>query len=374
MNTNGAKYLSFSSGTIERKTKRKRPRLARRRLQWRSKNKRDHRSEMWSSASPLRRGIASIYASGIPSTVDHTSRGHLAVVVDFTSLCRTRDAQTSFALPLSARAEDTTKGTKANKNLKRMEIKGQVALVTGAASGIGKAYAIELLNQGAKVAICDINTEEGEKLVETLAAKYGKDRVIFSQCDVTDYPQFEESFQTTIAEFGHIDIVINNAGIMNDRFWELEVDINLNGVIRGTLLAQRFMGTDRGGQGGIVINTGSNVSVNPYVSVPIYSATKAAIVSFTRAFGDQYHVDLTGVKVMALCPSATDTKLVRDINRKLLLTRYEDAWQRDTASSVLQRAEHVAKSLIHVLDTGKSGSVWMVEKDQPPHEMSFAKH
>ncbi|XP_011647743.1 peroxisomal hydratase-dehydrogenase-epimerase-like [Pogonomyrmex barbatus] len=255
-----------------------------------------------------------------------------------------------------------------------MEIKGQVALVTGAASGIGKAYAVELLNQGAKVAICDINTEEGEKLVETLAAKYGKDRVIFSQCDVTDYPQFEESFQTTIAEFGHIDIVINNAGIMNDRFWELEVDINLNGVIRGTLLAQRFMGTDRGGQGGIVINTGSNVSINPYVSVPIYSATKAAIVNFTRAFGDQYHVDLTGVKVMALCPSATDTKLVRDVNRKLLLARYEDAWQRDTASSIPQRAEHVAKALIHVLSSGKSGSVWMVEKDQPPHEISFAKH
>ncbi|KAM0728375.1 15-hydroxyprostaglandin dehydrogenase [NAD(+)] [Formica fusca] len=255
-----------------------------------------------------------------------------------------------------------------------MEIKGRVALVTGAASGIGKAYVIELLNQGAKVAVCDINTEEGEKLVETLAAKYGKDRVIFSQCDVTDYPQLEESFQTTIAEFGHIDIVINNAGIMNDRFWELEVDINLNGVIRGTLLAQRFMGTDRGGQGGVVINTGSNVSINPYVSVPIYSATKAAIVSLTRAFGDQYHVDLTGVKVMALCPSATDTKLVRDVNRKLLLARYEDAWQRDTASSIPQRAEHVAKALVQVLNSGKSGSVWMVEKDQPPHEISFAKH
>ncbi|XP_020286398.1 peroxisomal hydratase-dehydrogenase-epimerase-like [Pseudomyrmex gracilis] len=254
-----------------------------------------------------------------------------------------------------------------------MEMKGRVALVTGAASGIGKAYAVELLNQGAKVAVCDINTEEGEKLVESLAAKYGKDRVIYSQCDVTDYPQFEESFQTTIAEFGHIDIVINNAGIMNDRFWELEVDINLNGVIRGTLLAQRFMGTDRGGQGGVVINTGSNVSINPYVSVPIYSATKAAIVSFTRAFGDQYHVDLTGVKVMALCPGATDTKLVRDVNRKLLVPRYEVAWQRDSASSVPQRAEHVAKALIHVLSTGKSGSVWLVEKDQPPHEISFAK-
>ncbi|XP_012532163.2 uncharacterized protein LOC105834316 [Monomorium pharaonis] len=255
-----------------------------------------------------------------------------------------------------------------------MELKGRVALVTGAASGIGKAYVIELLNQGAKVAICDINTEEGEKLVETLTEKYGKDRVIFSQCDVTDYPQFEESFQTTITEFGHIDIVINNAGILNDRFWELEVDINLNGVIRGTLLAQRFMGTDRGGQGGIVINTGSNVSINPYVSVPVYSATKAAIVSFTRAFGDQYHVDLTGVKVMSLCPGATDTKLVRDVNRKLLLARYEDAWQRDIISSIPQRTEHVAKALVHVLNTGKSGSVWMVEKDQPPYEISYTKH
>lgn len=56
-------------------------------------------------------------------------------------------------------------------------------------------------------------------------------------------------------------------------------------MIRGTLLAQRFMGTDKGGLGGVVVNTGSNISVNPYVSVPIYSATKAAIVSLTRAFG-----------------------------------------------------------------------------------------
>ncbi|KAK2586941.1 hypothetical protein KPH14_009869 [Odynerus spinipes] len=251
-----------------------------------------------------------------------------------------------------------------------MDIKGRVALVTGAASGIGKTFAIELLNQGAKVSICDISIE-GEKLVEDLVTKYGKDRVIFSQCDVTDYPQFEASFQTTIAAFGQIDIVINNAGIMNDRFWELEVDINLNGVIRGTLLAQRFMGTDKGGQGGIVVNIGSNVSINPYVSVPIYSATKAAIVSLTRAFGDQYHVDLTSVKVMALCPSATDSNLLADVGKQLLSPRYQDAWARDTASSVPQKVEHVAKALIHILNTGKSGSVWMVENGEPPREVIF---
>lgn len=57
--------------------------------------------------------------------------------------------------------------------------------------------------------------------------KFGKDRVFFCHCDVTDYVQFEEGFQTTIGEFEGLDIVVNNAEIMNDKFWELEVDVNL---------------------------------------------------------------------------------------------------------------------------------------------------
>lgn len=260
------------------------------------------------------------------------------------------------------------------RNFAEMDLKGRVALVTGAASGIGRAFAIELLRQDAKVSICDINVSEAEKLADSLSSKYGKDRVIFCQCDVTDYPQFETSFHTTIAAFGHIDIVVNNAGIMNDRFWELEVDINLNGVIRGTLLAQRFMDTSMGGSGGTVVNIGSNVSIIPYVSVPIYSATKAAIVNFTRAFGDQYHVNATGVKVMALCPGATESDLVQDVGKQLFSLRYEEAWHRDTANSVPQRAEHVAKALVSILNSAKSGTVWLVEKDQAPREISFPKH
>lgn len=254
-----------------------------------------------------------------------------------------------------------------------MEIKGRVALVTGAATGIGKAYVEELLNNGASVSICDINTEEGDQLARSLSLRHGKNRVLFCPCDVTDYPQFEESFRTTISTFGRLDIVINNAGIMNDRFWELEVDINLNGVIRGMLLAQRYLGIDKGGRGGIVINTGSNTSLDPYVSVPIYSATKSAIVSLTRAFGDKYHLDATGISVMSICPSATNSDLVRDIGKQLLVPRYEDAWRRDTASCVVQKAEHVAKALIHVLNNGKSGSVWLVENGQQPREVIMSK-
>uniref|UniRef100_A0A1B6E1S2 15-hydroxyprostaglandin dehydrogenase [NAD(+)] n=1 Tax=Clastoptera arizonana TaxID=38151 RepID=A0A1B6E1S2_9HEMI len=108
-----------------------------------------------------------------------------------------------------------------------MDLKGKVALVTGAAAGIGKAYCEELLKNGAKVSLCDINCQQGEQLVEQLCLKYGRDRALFCQCDVTDYNQFEESFEKTLAAFGNLDIVINNAGIFNDRFWELEVDVNL---------------------------------------------------------------------------------------------------------------------------------------------------
>uniref|UniRef100_A0A7R9HAE6 15-hydroxyprostaglandin dehydrogenase [NAD(+)] n=2 Tax=Timema TaxID=61471 RepID=A0A7R9HAE6_TIMPO len=252
-----------------------------------------------------------------------------------------------------------------------MDFKGSNVLVTGGAAGIGRAYCEEFLKHGANVSVCDINQDEGEQLVKQLSAKYGKDRVIFCHCDVTDYPQYEESFQTTASTFGSIDIVINNAGIMNDRFWELEVDINLNGTIRGTLLALRFMGLDRGGNGGIVVNTGSNVCIKPYVSIPIYTATKHAIIGFTRSYGDPYHVNMTGVKVIGFCPSATNTNLVRDVKKQLLSLKYEKAWERDIANSGSQTPEHVARALLQVLHKASSGSVWLVEKGQPPREISY---
>ncbi|KAJ3662599.1 hypothetical protein Zmor_006940 [Zophobas morio] len=107
-----------------------------------------------------------------------------------------------------------------------MDLKGKVALVTGGASGYGKEYCKELFRHGCKVSICDINTDAGEDLLHQLS-KTAKDRVIFCPCDVTDYPQFEEAFQTTISKLGGVDIVINSASVMNDRLWELEVDVNL---------------------------------------------------------------------------------------------------------------------------------------------------
>lgn len=166
-----------------------------------------------------------------------------------------------------------------------MDLKGRVALVTGAATGLGKTICEELLRNGVKVSICDLDSDAGELAAEELGCSFGKDRVLFCHCDVTDYVQYEEAFQSTISEFSGLDIVVNNAEIMNDKFWELEVDVNLNGAIRGTLLAQQFLGKDRGGKGGVVVNIGSASSVRPQISTPIYSATKHAILALSRSCG-----------------------------------------------------------------------------------------
>lgn len=72
-----------------------------------------------------------------------------------------------------------------------------------------------------------MDSDAGENAADELCRTFGKDRVLFCHCDVTDYVQYEEAFQSTISEFDRLDIVINNAEIMNDKFWELEVDVNL---------------------------------------------------------------------------------------------------------------------------------------------------
>lgn len=104
-----------------------------------------------------------------------------------------------------------------------------------------------------------------------------------------------------------------------------------NGVIRGLLLAFRFLGRDRGGKGGVVVNTGSTSSSRPLVSLPVFTATKHAVAALTRCYGDKYHTDLTGVRVLALCPGPTNSVIMGDPRKRLLSGEYERAWKADIA-------------------------------------------
>lgn len=128
------------------------------------------------------------------------------------------------------------------------------------------------------------------------------------------------------------------------------------------------MSKDRGGQGGTIVNTASTAFTRPQVSTPIYTATNYAIVGLTRAYGDQYHVNLTGVRSMVICPGLTDTGLVKEIRKQLMSSEYEAAWQRDNASCKIQSSEHVGRALVEILAKGQSGSVWIVDNGTPARE------
>nr|XP_048703732.1 15-hydroxyprostaglandin dehydrogenase [NAD(+)] isoform X2 [Caretta caretta] len=161
-----------------------------------------------------------------------------------------------------------------------MHVNGKVALVTGAAQGIGRAFVQALLEEGAKVALVDRNLEAGEESKAALDEQFEAQRTLFIQCDVTDQEQLQGAFKKTIEHFGRLDVVVNNAGVNNEKDWENTIQINLTSVIRGTYIGLEYM---RKGNGGVIINISSLAGLMPAAHQPVYCATKHGIIGFTRS-------------------------------------------------------------------------------------------
>ncbi|KAM9083397.1 15-hydroxyprostaglandin dehydrogenase [NAD(+)] isoform 2-T2 [Megaptera novaeangliae] len=138
-----------------------------------------------------------------------------------------------------------------------MHVNGKVALVTGAAQGIGRASAEALLLKGAKVALVDWNHEAGLKCKAALDEQFEPQKTLFIQCDVADQEQLRDTFRKVVDHFGKLDILVNNAGVNNEKNWEKTLQINLVSVISGTYLGLDYMSKQNGGEGGIIINMSS---------------------------------------------------------------------------------------------------------------------
>nr|XP_046491925.1 peroxisomal 2,4-dienoyl-CoA reductase [(3E)-enoyl-CoA-producing]-like [Neodiprion pinetum] len=251
-----------------------------------------------------------------------------------------------------------------------MQVENKIALVTGGARGIGFAYATELLRNGAAhVAILDLATSPGLEAANKLNVEFGDGRAIFIECDVTKDIEFKAAFVKVIEELGGLDIVINNAGIVNESQYDLTININLTAVVRGTILGLQHMGKDKGGKGGVIVNTSSIYGLDPGPWLPVYGATKHGVVGLSRSFGLPYHYEKTGVKVLAMCPSFTDTKLLNEVGDCTGPFVDKEAAMNDIKSQSLQKPENVGKALVDIISRGNSGSVWISEAGEPVAEI-----
>lgn len=186
----------------------------------------------------------------------------------------------------------------------------KVGIVTGGASGIGKAICSELISQEVFVMIADINEPMGKSVESELNENGINSRYV--HLNVSDYNSVERLIIDVFQEFGRLDYLFNNAGIsmygelyeMSMENWNEIMDINLWGVINGTQIGYRIM--QQQGYGHIV-NTASAAGLGPGPITSAYSTTKHAVVGLTTSL--HYEAKEFGIKVSTLCPTFVDTPI-----------------------------------------------------------------
>jgi 3-oxoacyl-[acyl-carrier protein] reductase len=200
-----------------------------------------------------------------------------------------------------------------------MRLKDKVALITGAANGIGLTAAEVFANEGAKVAMADFNTELGEKRAEELREK-GFD-VTFFQVNVTDRTSVDEMVDKVRATYGNIGVLINNAGITKDAMlskltvedFRAVMDVNLTGVFHCTQAVLPSMIENGKGK---IINTSSVSGVYGNVGQTNYAATKAGVVGMTKTWAKE--LGRKGINVNAVAPGFIETGMTAKVPEKIL--------------------------------------------------------
>jgi len=223
-----------------------------------------------------------------------------------------------------------------------MKLKDKVAIITGAAEGIGKAIAIEFVKEGAKVVVADVNLELAEKTVEELKSLGGE--AIAVKADVTSPDEVNAMVSKTLERFGRIDILVNNAGISTQKpllemtleDWRRVIDINLTGVFLCTQAVARVM-VQQGR--GVIVNMASSLG---FVAIPrraAYSASKAGVIGLTRELA----VELApyGIRVVGVAPGWIATQRVLNLAKKGVVN--EEAIKMMTPMGRLGTPEEVAK-------------------------------
>jgi NAD(P)-dependent dehydrogenase (short-subunit alcohol dehydrogenase family) len=195
-------------------------------------------------------------------------------------------------------------------------LENQVAIVTGASQGIGAACAERLSQDGAAVALWDVDDARGAALAKSLSER-GR-RAIYQHCNVASKAEVDAALAATLATFGRVDALINNAGIfkaanfldITEADWDAVIDVNLKGAFLVGQAVARAMVANPGGSGGAIVNMSSVNGVMAIPSIASYNASKGGVNQLTRvmalALADHH------IRVNAVGPGTIATELAKN--------------------------------------------------------------
>jgi 15-hydroxyprostaglandin dehydrogenase (NAD) len=232
---------------------------------------------------------------------------------------------------------------------------GRVAIISGGASGIGLETAKLLAGEGAKVVLADLQEAAGNEAASAIESSGGE--AAFVRADVTKRSELQSMLDFAVERFGRVDICHNNAGIgegagifvgENDE-WARCVEVDLTAVIRATQLEIALL--RKQGGGGVIVNTASMGGMVPMPASPVYAASKAGVIQFSRSLA---HLAGEGIRVNAICPTFTLTPMVAPAGEAAI-----EAMKREVGG-ILQ-PEDVAKGVLELVrDDSRAGAVMRV--------------
>jgi NAD(P)-dependent dehydrogenase (short-subunit alcohol dehydrogenase family) len=227
-----------------------------------------------------------------------------------------------------------------------MRMKDKSGVVTGGASGLGREIALLFAAEGANVVIADVNESGAASVVDEIASSGGTAKAV--KCDVTNESDIQAAIATVVDTFGRLNFMINNAGVQlegplheaTNEQYDWVFDINCRGVFWGCKHAVLAM-KDNGG--GTIVNTASAASFATDPFIPVYTASKHAVLGFTRSVGVAY-ADV-GIRCNCVCPGDMETPMI---------LQYFNATDDPAKARAEMEAEYPAKKIGHPSEVAKA--------------------
>jgi 3-oxoacyl-[acyl-carrier protein] reductase len=231
-----------------------------------------------------------------------------------------------------------------------LELIGKVALVTGAAQGIGKAVALLLARNGADLVVSDINLEKAQETAKEIQA-IGR-KALAVKVDVANLRDVERMVQAVLEQLHQIDILVNNAGITRDKLilrmteedWDAVLNVNLKGTFNCTKAVIRHMSKQKSGK---IVNIASVVGEMGNAGQANYSASKAGVIGFTKTIAREFAQ--RGINVNSIAPGYVETPMTNALPEKV-----KEELKRMIPMERLGRPEDIAEAVLFLVSASSN--------------------